>query len=199
MQPSPIFPRDRVTVVGVLNLTPDSFSDGGRWLDGDAGRPDVEGAVREAARLEADGAHVLDLGGESTRPGAAEVPAAREIARVVPVIEALAKSTRLPISIDTRKAPVARAALEAGATVVNDVSGGRFDPALLAVAARARATLILGHLRGVPATMQDAPHFDDVLAEVGDELAACVAAAERAGVAPERIVVDPGIGFGKRL
>jgi dihydropteroate synthase len=127
------------------------------------------------------------------------VPVERELARVLPVIESLAKSSRLPISIDTRKAAVARAALEAGATVVNDVSGGCFEPELLGVAARAGATVILGHLRGVPATMQDAPHFDDALAEVGDELAARVAAAEAAGVARERIVVDPGIGFGKRL
>src|SRR5690606_15745214 len=107
--------------------------------------------------------------------------------RVLPVVEALAKSVRLPISIDTRKAEVARAALEAGAVVVNDVSGGCFDPRLLEVAARAGATVVLGHLRGVPATMQDDPHFDDVLAEVGDELAERVAAAEAAGVAPERI------------
>jgi dihydropteroate synthase len=196
---SPIFPRDRVTIVAVLNLTPDSFSDGGRWVRGGGERPDVEGALREASRLEAAGAHVLDVGGESTRPGAEAVPEAQELARVLPVIESLAKSSRLPISIDTRKAAVARAALEAGAAVVNDVSGGCFEPELLDVAARAGATLVLGHLRGVPATMQDAPHFDDVLAEVGDELGARVAAAEAAGVAPERIVVDPGIGFGKRL
>jgi dihydropteroate synthase len=196
---SPIFPRDRVTLVAVLNLTPDSFSDGGRWVQEGDERPDVEGAVREARRLAEAGAHVLDVGGESTRPGAGELPADRELARVVPVIESLAKSARLPISIDTRKAAVARAALEAGASVVNDVSGGAFEPAILEVAARAGATVILGHLRGVPATMQDAPRFDDVVAEVGDELAARVAAAEAAGVRPERICVDPGIGFGKRL
>lgn len=199
MQQSPIFPRHRVTIVGVLNLTPDSFSDGGRWMGPDGERPDVEAVVREAQRLAHAGAHVLDVGGESTRPGALEVPAERELARVLPVIEALAKSSPLPISIDTRKAAVARAALEAGACVVNDVSGGCFDPRLLEVAARAGATLVLGHLRGVPATMQDAPRFADVLAEVGDELAARVAAAEAAGVAPERVVVDPGIGFGKRV
>lgn len=199
MPHSPIFPRGRVTIVAVLNVTPDSFSDGGRWLSAGAERPDVEGAVREARRLEAAGAHVLDIGGESTRPGAREVAAERELARVLPVIESLAKSSRLPISIDTRKAAVARAALEAGATVVNDVSGGCFEPELLEVAARAGATVVLGHLRGAPETMQDAPHFDDVLAEVGDELAARVAAAEAAGVAPERIAVDPGIGFGKRV
>jgi len=196
---SPIFPRDRVTIVGILNVTPDSFSDGARWLAPESETPDVGGVVRAAERLEAEGAHVLDVGGESTRPGAQAIPVERELARIVPVIESLAKRTRLPISVDTRKAAVARAALEAGATVVNDVSGGCFEPELLDVTARAGATVILGHLRGVPATMQDDPHFDDVLGEVGDELAARVAAAEAAGVAPERIVVDPGIGFGKRL
>lgn len=199
MRHSPIFPRDRVTIVGILNVTPDSFSDGARWLAPESETPDVGGVVRAAERLEAEGAHVLDVGGESTRPGAQAIPVERELARVVPVIESLAKRTRLPISVDTRKAAVARAALEAGATVVNDVSGGCFEPELLDVTARAGATVILGHLRGVPATMQDDPHFDDVLGEVGDELAARVAAAEAAGVAPERIVVDPGIGFGKRL
>lgn len=199
MLDSPIFPRDRVTIVGVLNVTPDSFSDGGRWVAGADARPDVEGAIRAAHALAAAGAHVLDVGGESTRPGAAEVPVERELARVLPVVESLAKSMRLPISIDTRKAAVARAALEAGASVVNDVSGGRFDPGLLEVVAQAGATVILGHLRGVPATMQDDPRFDDVIGEVGEELAARVADAEAAGVARERIAVDPGIGFGKRL
>ena len=142
---SPPFPRDRVTVVGVLNATPDSFSDGGRF-GGD--RIDVAAVVAEAQRMRRDGAHVLDIGGESTRPGAAEVAVEIEIARVVPVLEALAKATELPLSIDTRKAAVARAALLAGASIVNDVSGGRFDPALLDVVAERDAWLVLGHLRG---------------------------------------------------
>lgn len=193
---SPIFPRDRVTVVGVLNATPDSFSDGGRFVVGD--RIDVDAVVQEALRMQRAGAHVLDVGGESTRPGASEVPADLEIERVVAILEALSKSCEVPLSIDTRKGAVARAALAAGASVVNDVSGGRFDPALLAIVAEQRAWLVLGHLRGTPATMQDAPHFHDVLGEVGDELAASVASAEAAGVAPGQIVVDPGIGFGKR-
>jgi dihydropteroate synthase len=192
---SPIFPRERVTVMGVLNVTPDSFSDGGSLWRGDAS--DVAAALACAAAMERLGAHVLDVGGESTRPGAAAVPLDVELARVVPVIEALAKTTRLPISVDTRKAEVARAAIAAGARLVNDVSGGCHEPALLAVVARSDAELVLGHLRGEPATMQDAPHFDDVLAEVGDELAASIRRAEAAGVAPERIAVDPGIGFGK--
>jgi len=192
-----IFPRERVTIVGVLNATPDSFSDGGACFDA-RGRLDVEAAVGAGLRMEREGAHVIDVGGESTRPGAGEVPAEVERARVVPVIEALAKATRLPLSVDTRKASVARAALAAGARVVNDVSGGLFDPEILRAAAEHEATLVLGHLRGVPATMQDAPHFDDVFAEVAAELAESAAAAERAGVRAERIAVDPGIGFGKR-
>ena len=192
---SPIFPRDRVTVMGVLNLTPDSFSDGGRFASQDGF--DVGAVVETALAMQSAGAHLLDVGGESTRPGAAELPAEAEIARVVPALEALAKATDLALSIDTRKAAVARAALAAGARVVNDVSGGRFDPALFAAVAEHEAFLVIGHLRGTPATMQDAPHFDDVLAEVAAELAACVARAEAAGVAAERIAVDPGIGFGK--
>jgi dihydropteroate synthase len=192
---SPIFPRDRVTVMGVLNVTPDSFSDGGTlWRDAGV---DVAAALERAAAMERDGAHVLDVGGESTRPGSLPVEADVEIARVVPVVEALAKTLRLPISIDTRKAAVARAAIAAGARVVNDVSGGLHDPELLAVVARSDAELVLGHLRGEPATMQAAPRFDDVLREVGDELAAAVARAEAAGIGAERITVDPGIGFGK--
>lgn len=193
---SPIFSRDRVTVVSVLNATPDSFSDGGRFVVGD--RIDLDAVVEEALRMQRAGAHVLDVGGESTRPGAVEVPAKIEVARVVPILEALSKACELPLSIDTRKSVVARAALAAGAGIVNDVSGGRFDPALLEIAAEQGAWLVLGHLRGTPATMQDAPQFHDVLGEVAEELAASVAHAEAAGVVPAQIVVDPGIGFGKR-
>jgi dihydropteroate synthase len=189
---SPIFPPDRVTVMGVLNATPDSFSDGGRLCD-------VEAFVAAALAMQHAGAHVIDVGGESTRPGARTIGASLEIERVVPVIEALAKTVAVPISIDTRKAPVARAALAAGARLVNDVSGGRHDPEILAVAAELDAELLLGHLRGEPATMQEAPHFADVVEEVARELAECVARAEAAGVPRARISVDPGIGFGKTL
>jgi len=145
----------------------------------------------------AAGAHVLDVGGESTRPGAAPVTTAEEIARTRPAIEALAKVLAAPISIDTRRAEVAEAALDAGARIVNDVSGGA-DPELLRVVGRRGALLIVGHLRGEPATMMREVTFADVVAEVGDELAAAIARAEAAGVARERIVADPGIGFGKR-
>jgi dihydropteroate synthase len=200
------FPSDRTTLVGVLNTTPDSFSDGGRFVapgeDVRVERVDVAGALAAAKELVASGAHVLDVGGESTRPGSTGVPAALELARTLPVIEALGESLGgddTAISIDTRKAEVADAALRAGASIVNDVSGGLDDRALPEVAARHGATLVIGHMRGSPATMQDDPHYDDVLGEVASELASRVELALRAGVKRERIVVDPGIGFGKRL
>lgn len=197
MEPSALFPRDRATILGVLNVTPDSFSDGGRLWH--AARADVAAAVDAAAKLLLEGAHALDVGGESTRPGAREVPAAEECARVVPVIEALAKRFDAPVSVDTRKAAVAEAALQAGARWVNDVSGLAHDPALAAVVARAGAGLILGHLRGTPETMQQQVHFTDVLREVAEELSASARAAEAAGVPRARLAVDPGIGFGKQL
>jgi dihydropteroate synthase len=195
---SAIFPSDRVTIFAVLNATPDSFSDGGRFVRGDR-RIDVAAAVDLAHTLIAEGAHVLDVGGESTRPGAREVPVADEIARTAPVIEALAKRFDVPISIDTRKADVAEVALDAGASIVNDVSGLGFDSRLAEVVARAQAHVVLGHMRGTPETMQCAPHFDDVLGEVADELAASVARARRAGVSERAIAIDPGLGFGKRV
>jgi dihydropteroate synthase len=192
-----LFPRERATILGVLNATPDSFSDGGRLWRGD--RVNVEAAVDAAAALLREGAHALDVGGESTRPGAVEIPADEEIARTARLIEALAKRFDAPISIDTRKAAVAEQAVAAGARWINDVSGLRHDPALAGVAARAHAGLILGHLRGTPETMQARIHFDDVLAEVAAELAESVRAAEAAGIPRARLAVDPGIGFGKQL
>ncbi len=198
MHEAPIFPPGRVTIVGVINATPDSFSDGGRLVAAD-GRLDLEAACAAAHALVAAGAHVIDVGGESTRPGASPVSAGEEIARTRPLLEALAKELAVPLSIDTRSAAVAEAALDAGAGVVNDVSGLGHDPALAAVAARTGATLILGHLRGEPATMQREVAFGDALAEVGDELAEALARAEAAGVPRERLVADPGLGFGKRL
>jgi dihydropteroate synthase len=195
---STIFPRERVTVVGVLNTTPDSFSDGGRLM-GEGGAVNLDAAVAAAARMIEAGAQMLDVGGESTRPGALETPVALEIDRTAPVVEALAKRFAVEISIDTRKAAVAEAALTAGARIVNDVSGLAFDTALAGVAAAAEASLIVGHLRGTPETMQQAPHFDDVLGEVATELGVSLAAARVAGIPDERLAVDPGIGFGKRL
>lgn len=195
---STLLPSDRVTIVGVLNLTPDSFSDGGRFV-GAGGSFALEAAVAAGLSLVEAGAHVLDLGGESTRPGSREVPVATEIERVRPVIEGLAKAVSIPISVDTRKAEVAEAALEAGASVVNDVSGLRHDPRLAEVAARAGAGLVLGHLRGEPETMQQEVHFDDVLDEVTAELAGSAERAREAGVPDALLAVDPGLGFGKRL
>ncbi|MGH0029540.1 MAG: dihydropteroate synthase [Myxococcota bacterium] len=196
---SAIFGRDRVTIMGVLNATPDSFSDGGRFVREREGGLDLARAVDAAALLVDGGAHVLDVGGESTRPGAEPVPVALEIARTARLVEELAKRFDLPLSIDTRKAEVAEAALASGARLVNDVSGLGFDPALAGVVARSGADLLLGHARGTPRTMQQAPHYDDTLREVGDELGASVERALEAGVGRERLAVDPGIGFGKRL
>jgi dihydropteroate synthase len=181
----------RCLVMGIVNVTPDSFADGGRYLDPAA-------AVAHGLELAAEGADLLDVGGESTRPGAAYVEEAVELERVLPVVEGLAAATDVPISIDTRKAAVAGAALAAGATMVNDVSAGRDDPDLLGVAAEAGAAVVLMHMQGTPATMQDDPRYGDVLAEVEAFLQERCAAAEAAGVAREALVVDPGIGFGKR-
>jgi dihydropteroate synthase len=181
---------DRPRLMGILNVTPDSFSDGGRFL---AAEPAVE-----QARAMAAGAEIIDIGGESTRPGAAEVPVAEEIARTAPVIRALrAGGLTAPISIDTRKAPVAEAALEAGASIVNDVSAFDFDPSLGALVAGTGAPVILMHAQGVPATMQDDPRYGDVLLDVYDALATRLARAEALGIDRARIMLDPGIGFGK--
>jgi dihydropteroate synthase len=181
----------RCLVMGVVNVTPDSFSDGGRFLDPAA-------AVDHGLALVAEGADLLDVGGESTRPGAVDVPEAVELERVLPVVEELARTGGVPVSIDTRKAAVAAAALAAGATMVNDVSAGRHDPDLLGVAADAKVPLVLMHMLGTPATMQDDPRYDDVVAEVEAFLAERCRAAEAAGVDHQALVVDPGIGFGKR-
>jgi dihydropteroate synthase len=182
----------RCLVMGVVNVTPDSFSDGGRYLDPAA-------AVAHGLALVADGADLLDVGGESTRPGATDVPGAVELERVLPVVEQLARTAEVPVSIDTRKAAVAAAALAAGATMVNDVSAGRHDPDLLGVAADAKVPLVLMHMLGTPATMQDDPRYDDVVDDVRAFLEERVEFAVREGVREERIMVDPGIGFGKTL
>ena len=182
----------RVAVMGIVNVTPDSFSDGGRFLDPGA-------AVAHGIELAGQGADVLDVGGESTRPGAAPVPADEELRRVIPVVERLAATTSVPISVDTTKAAVARAAIDAGASVVNDVSAGRLDPDILGVAAEAGAGYVVMHMQGEPRTMQAEPHYDDVVAEVGDFLADRVGAARAAGVEEGAIAADPGIGFGKTV
>ena len=189
----------RPRVMGVLNLTPDSFSDGGAWFREGDPRPAVE---RGLAML-AEGADLLDLGAESTRPGggvygagARDVPPEEELGRLLPVLEGLRAATEAPLSVDTRKAAVARRALEAGADLVNDVSA-LGDPAMASVVAAAGCPVVLMHSRGDIATMQKEIRFEDVVAEVRDELAAAVERAAAAGIARERVVVDPGLGFGK--
>ncbi|MBP6736403.1 MAG: dihydropteroate synthase [Rhodobacteraceae bacterium] len=183
---------ERPQIMGILNVTPDSFSDGGVFL-----RP--EAAVMQARKMAA-GADILDIGGESTRPGAAEVAADDEIARTAPVIAALRDGgLDLPISIDTRKAAVAQAAFAAGATILNDVTALQFDPAMAGAAAALGGPVILMHSIASPETMQDDPRYDDVLLDVYDALAARLAEAQAAGIARERLAIDPGIGFGKTL
>jgi dihydropteroate synthase len=183
---------DRPRIMGILNVTPDSFSDGGQFL-----RP--EAALMQARKMAA-GADILDIGGESTRPGAVDVDEAEEVARTAPVIAALREAgLDIPISIDTRKAAVAEAAFSAGASILNDVTALQFDPAMAATAERRNAPVILMHSIATPATMQNDPEYDDVLLDVYDALAARIAAAEAAGIPRARIAVDPGIGFGKTL
>lgn len=183
---------DRPRLMGILNVTPDSFSDGGKFHATDK-------AVAEGKRI-AKLAEILDIGGESTRPGAAEVPVNEEITRIVPVIEGLrAQGLWAPISVDTRKSLVALAALQSGATLVNDVSGLTFDPTLGPTVAQAGVPFVLMHSQGLPATMQDRPDYADVLLDVYDALQARLEVAEAAGIDRSRIVIDPGIGFGKTL
>lgn len=182
----------RTCIMGVLNVTPDSFSDGGRFFA-------IDRAVAHGERLAAEGADILDIGGESTRPFSESVPAEAEIRRVIPVIEKLAGRIRIPISIDTTKAAVARRALDAGAAIINDVSALRMDPEIAGVAAAAGVPVILMHMLGTPKTMQKAPAYDDLLGEVNAFLADAKTRATDAGISPSHIIVDPGIGFGKTL
>ncbi len=178
--------------MGIVNVSPDSFHPGSRW-------PDPAAAVEAALRLADEGAELLDLGAISTRPGAAVVSADEEQARLLPVLRALRAQTDLPLTVDTSNATTARAALDAGVDGINDISAGTADPELLPLAAVHGCGLVLMHMQGTPATMQNDPRYEDVVAEVGAWLAARADAAEAAGVARDRICVDPGIGFGKRL
>jgi dihydropteroate synthase len=178
--------------MGIVNVTPDSFSDGGLFLDADA-------AVEHGRALAAEGADILDVGGESTRPGAEPVPAEEELRRVVPVVERLAADGAARISIDTTKVEVARAALDAGATIVNDVSAFRFEPEIAGLVAERGADCCLMHMLGEPRTMQDDPRYDDVVSDVKAFLEERLADATEAGVPEERVWLDPGIGFGKTV
>ncbi|RLJ60162.1 dihydropteroate synthase [Litoreibacter meonggei] len=184
-------PKDRAALMGVLNVTPDSFSDGGEFM-----APDK--AIAHAKKMIAAGADILDIGGESTRPGAAFVPEVEEVARTAPIITALRSAgVETPISIDTRKAAVAEAALSAGASMLNDVSAMTYDTAMAATAVRSGAPICLMHAQGDPETMQKDPYYDHVLLDVFDYLKERIAVAEAAGIAKDRIFVDPGVGFGK--
>jgi dihydropteroate synthase len=182
---------ERTLIMGIINVTPDSFSDGGRFLDHRA-------AVEHAMGMVDDGADIVDVGGESTRPGSDPVSPEEERDRVVPVIETLASKVPVPISVDTRKPAVVKAAVDAGAVIVNDVSGGR-DPAMFRVVEAARVGIVLMHMKGEPKTMQQRPHYDDVVGEVHEYLRERIEAATFAGIDPSRLCIDPGIGFGKDL
>ncbi|MBW2517486.1 MAG: dihydropteroate synthase [Deltaproteobacteria bacterium] len=182
----------RTGIMGVVNVTPDSFSDGGKFLA-------PESAVTQGRKLAADGADILDIGGESTRPFSDPVPVEVEIERVIPVIEQLAAQISIPISIDTMKAEVARRAIKAGASIINDISALRFDPDLGAVAAEFGTPVVLMHMLGSPKTMQLSPSYTDLMGEISDFLGAAIARAQKQGISKSNIIIDPGIGFGKTV
>ena len=179
-------------IMGVLNVTPDSFSDGGRYLDPDA-------AVAHAVAMAEQGADLIDIGAESTRPGSDPVDEKEEIRRLIPVVGAVCRKVSVPVSVDTTKAAVARKALDAGATIVNDISALRFDPLMKAVVAETGAGLVLMHMQGTPKTMQQAPSYRNVIEEVQQFFVERIGTALEAGIAAEQILLDPGIGFGKNL
>jgi len=179
-------------LVGVVNVTPDSFFDGGLYFE-------PARAIERALALAAEGADIIDVGGESSRPGSSPIPAKEEKKRILPVVEVLKQKDDVLISVDTTKAEVAEAALAAGADIINDISAGRFDPRMLPVAARSGAAVILMHMKGTPRTMQIAPHYDDVVGEVKAFLSERLEAAESCGLPRESILLDPGIGFGKQI
>jgi dihydropteroate synthase len=182
--------NNRTLIMGVLNVTPDSFSDGGLYFNKDA-------AIERGLALEHGGADIIDIGGESTRPYSEEVSLEDELARVIPVIDALKDRLKIPISIDTCKAEVAKQALKAGASMINDISALRFDPAMVSVAAEAGVPLILMHMKGTPGDMQDNPVYNDLISEIFDFLNNAIGMAEKAGIKKDMIILDPGIGFGK--
>ncbi len=182
----------RTYIVGILNVTPDSFSDGGLYYR-------LEAALKQAERLIEAGADIIDIGGESTRPFSKPVPVEEELSRVIPVIEGIRKRFDIPISIDTYKAKVAKEALEAGAQIVNDISALRFDPQMSQVVAEYQAPVILMHMKGTPQTMQIDPSYEDVIGEIKDFLSRRAEEAQKAGIKREKIILDPGIGFGKRF
>lgn len=182
----------RTFIMGILNITPDSFSDGGLFLNKGL-------AVEHALKMQADGADIIDIGGESTRPGAEKVSVEEEIKRVVPAIEAIAGVVKVPISIDTYKSAVAVAALSAGASIVNDISGLRFDPKMPKVVAKHKAPVIIMHIKGTPENMQEKPEYKALIPEIIDYLYEGIVIAREAGISDDMIILDPGIGFGKTV
>ncbi|MBN1436405.1 MAG: dihydropteroate synthase [Sedimentisphaerales bacterium] len=183
---------DHIVIMGILNVTPDSFSDGGNWLE-------PQRAVEHALQMVADGAEIIDIGGESTRPGSAAVSAKEQIKRTAGIIEKLAQRVDVPISIDTTSCEVARAALQSGATIINDISALRFDEEMADLAAEAGCPVVLMHMQGTPGNMQAEPRYDDVVNEVKEFLAERVAFAVGRGIKAEQLLIDPGIGFGKKV
>lgn len=182
----------RTHIMGILNVTPDSFSDGGLYLD-------TENAFRRAIEIEKEGADIIDIGGESTRPGSLPLSPEEEINRVIPVIERLKGWLRIPISIDTYKTPVAREALKAGASIINDISGLRFNPEMSMVAAEYNVPVVIMHIKGTPRDMQVNPVYKDLIGEISDFLKGSISIAIESGVRKDRIIIDPGIGFGKTV
>lgn len=182
----------KLALMGIVNVTPDSFSDGGTFFK-------ASDAVDHALKLEQDGADIIDIGGESSRPGSEPVSCTEEIERVVPVIEGIRKRSSVPISIDTTKAPVANLAIESGANMVNDISAGQFDPAILQVVAEANIPICLMHMQGVPKTMQELPRYNNLIDDISSFLSAAINRTLKAGVNINNIIIDPGIGFGKTV
>ncbi len=182
----------RTHLMGVLNVTPDSFSDGGKFF-----KP--EAAINQALRMVEQGADIIDVGGESTRPGADAITVEEELRRVIPVIKEITKKTDIPVSIDTYKSEVAKEALDAGAEMINDISALRFDPQMKEVAARYNVPVVLMHIKGTPKNMQDNPFYENLIQEISDYLKESIELAENSGIDEEKIIIDPGIGFGKRL
>jgi dihydropteroate synthase len=182
----------RTHIMGVLNVTPDSFSDGGNFFKWD-------NALRQGMKMVGEGADIIDVGGESTRPGSDPLTLKEELSRVIPVIESLSQKTDVPVSIDTYKAEVARRALDAGAQMINDISALRFDPEMKNIAREYEVPIVLMHIKGTPKDMQQNPYYEDVIAEISRYLEESINIAQKAGIEKNKIIIDPGIGFGKRL
>jgi len=180
----------RTYLMGILNVTPDSFSDGGRYFD-------KEAAIRRAQQMVEEGADIIDIGGESTRPGSGPVPVEEEISRTIPVIESLAKNIKVPVSIDTYKAEVAKRALDAGASIVNDISGLRFDREMPKVVSQYKVPVVIMHIKGTPKSMQADPQYEALIPEIIDYMRAGIMLAVKFGIPEDKIIIDPGIGFGK--